>query len=147
MTVAPEEPEVSTRSRRLIVRLALALVAVAFLALMNRSLTAAIVGYSETAQIPPLMVTGYVVFAALAGAAFGLGAMLPRNRISTIYWRRALTLAVLPAILLALNILTFTQPGFLPEWLTELEFLFGLQSATAGAILMGVAGASAVAET
>jgi hypothetical protein len=147
VTVEPAEADVPTQQgRRLLVRFSLALVAVAFLALMNRSLTAAIVGYSETAQISPLMVTGYVVFAALAGAAFGLGAMLP-NRISTIHWRRALTLAVLPGILLALNILTFTQPGFLPEWLTELDFLFGLQGATAGAILVGVAGASAVAET
>ena len=147
MTDTPAEPESPpTKSRRLLVRLALALVAVAFLSLMNRSLTAAVVEYSETAQIPPLMVTAYVAFAALAGAAFGLGAMLP-GRIATIHWRRALTLAVLPAILLALNLLAFTSPGSLPEWLTGLDFLFGLQGATAGAILVGVAAASAVAET
>jgi bacteriorhodopsin len=147
VTVTPAEAEPSPpRSRRLLVRLALALVAVAFLSLMNRSLTAAVVEYSETAQIPPLMVTAYVAFAALAGAAFGLGAMLP-NRISTVHWRRALTLAALPAILLALNLLAFTSPGSLPGWLTNLDFLFGLQGATAGAILVGIAAASAVAET
>ncbi|MGH2712190.1 MAG: hypothetical protein ACRDH9_13445 [Actinomycetota bacterium] len=145
MTGSPAEAEQSRQGRRLLVRLSIALGAVAFLSLMNRALTAAVVEYSRTASIPPLLVTAYVAFGMLAGLAFGMAAMLP-HRIPTIHWRRALTLAVFPAILLALNLLAFTSPGVLPKWVIELDFLFGLQGATAGAILVGVAFASALAE-
>jgi hypothetical protein len=133
-------------SRRLAVRFSLALVSLAFLSLMNRALSAAVEEYSGTGTVPGGMIAAYVGFAVLAGVAFGLAAMLP-GRIPTIHWRRALVLAVLPAAIVAMNILVFTAPLVLPEWLMEVSFLFGLQTATACAVLVGVAVSSALAET
>ena len=132
-------------SRRLAVRFSLALVSLAFLSLMNRALSAAVEEYSRTGIVPGGMIAAYVGFAVLAGVAFGLAAMLPR-RIPTFHWRRALVLAPLPGAIVALNILVFTSPLVLPGWLLEIDFLFGLQTATACAVLVGVAISSALAE-
>ena len=131
--------------RRLAVRFSLALVALAFVSLMNRALGAAVEGYSATYRVPGGPVAAYVAFGVLAGAAFGLAAMLP-GRIPAFHWRRALLLAVLPAVIVALNILLLTSPEVLPQWLRDLDFLFGLQAATVGTVLVGVAAASALAE-
>jgi hypothetical protein len=133
-------------SRRLAVRFSLVLVSLAFLSLMNRALSAAVDEYSRTGVVPGIQVAAYVGFAVLAGVAFGLAAMLP-HRMQTFHWRRALILAPLPAAIVVVNILVFTSPSTLPGWLLEIDFLFGLQTATAGAVLVGVAISSALAET
>ena len=133
-------------SRRLAVRFSLVLVSVAFLSLMNRALSAAVEEYSRTGVVPGIQVAAYVGFAVLAGVAFGLAAMLP-HRMPTFHWRRALILAPIPAAIVVVNILAFTSPSTLPGWLLEIDFLFGLQTATAGAVLVGVAISSALAET
>jgi hypothetical protein len=121
-------------------------VAFALLSLMNRSLGAALEEYSRTFVVPGRLIAIYVSFAVLAGFAFGLAAMLPR-RIPSLHWRRALVLAVLPAVVLILNILAFTSPTALPAWLQEIDFLFGLQTATVCAVLVGMSFSTALAET
>ncbi|MGH2691317.1 MAG: hypothetical protein ACRDHM_02330 [Actinomycetota bacterium] len=137
--------DVPPRSRRLAVRFSLSLVAFAFISLMNRALTAALEEYSSTYTVPGGLIAAYVGFAVLAGVAFGFAAMLPLH-IPTFHWRRALILAVLPAVIVALNILVFTSPSVVPEWLRHIDFLFGLQTATVGAALVGVAISAAFAE-
>lgn len=139
-------PGAPAPSRRLLVRFSLSLVAFAFVSLMNRALGAAVEEYSATFRVPGGLIAAYVVFGMLAGVAFGVAAVLPR-RIPVLHWRRALVLGVLPAVMVALNILVFTSPSSLPGWLRDLDFLFGLQTATVGAVLVGVAISTAVAET
>lgn len=146
MSQTATQADASPPSRRLAVRFSLSLVAFAFISLMNRALGAAVEEYSNSFRVPGGLITAYVAFGVLAGAAFGLAAMLPR-RIPTFHWRRALILAVLPALMVALNIVAFTSPSLLPGWLLDLEFLFGLQTATVGAVLVGVAISAALAET
>ncbi len=133
-------------SRRLAVRFSLTLVAIAFISLMNRSLSAALEEYSATFDLPGWLIAAYVGFGVLSGVAFGLAAMLPR-RITTLHWRRALVLAVVPALIVVLNIMFFARRGQLPGWLLELDFLIGLQAATVGAVLVGVAISAAFAES
>jgi hypothetical protein len=133
-------------SRRLAVRFSLVLVSLAFVSLMNRALSAAVEEYSRTRVVPGWLIAAYVGFAVLTGVAFGLAAMLPR-RIPTFHWRRALVLAAIPAAIVVLNILVFTLRLVLPDWLLEIGFLFGLQTATLSAVLVGVAISSAIAET
>jgi hypothetical protein len=137
--------DVPASSRRLAVRFSLTLVAFAFVSLMNRALGAAVEEYSNTFDVPGWLIAAYVGFGILSGFAFGLAAMLPR-RISNFHWRRALILSVLPAMVVILNILAFTSPTLLPGWLGELDFLLGLQTATVGAVLVGVAVSAALAE-
>ena len=142
----PPEQEASPPSRRLVVRFSIGVVALAFVSLMNRALGAAVEEFSRTGVVPPFLITLYIGFAVLGGLAFGLAVALPR-RIPSYQWRRALILAVLPAVVVAVNVLAFTSPGFLPSWVLELEFLFGLHVATVGAVLVGVAASSAFAES
>jgi hypothetical protein len=132
--------------RRLAVRFSLSVVAFALLSMMNRSLNAALEEYSRTFVVPGRLIAVYVSFAVLAGFAFGLAAMLP-SRIPSLHWRRALVLAVLPALVLTLNILFFTSPTVLPAWVQEIDFLFGLHTATVCAVLMGLSLSTAIAET
>lgn len=141
----PTTPEPAP-SARLGVRFALVLVALALISLMNRALGAAVEEYSRTFAIPTLLVAAYVALAMLGGLAMGLAAMLPR-RLPVFHWRRALVLAVLPALVVALNVVAFTSPGVLPGWFSGIEFLYGLHVATVAAALVGVAAASAFAET
>ena len=132
--------------RRLAVRFSLALVALAFISLMNRALGAAVEEFSRTGVVPAWGITLYVGFAVLGGFAFGLAALLP-GRLPSFHWRRASLLAVMPAAIVAINVAAFTSPGVLPEWLTRLDFLFGLHVATVAAVLVGVAASSALSES
>jgi hypothetical protein len=142
----PDSSDAKPSGRRLAVRLSLGIVALAFVSLMNRALGAAVEEFSRTGLVSTWAITLYVGFAVLGGFAFGLAAMLP-GRIPAFHWGRASLLAILPAAIVAINVAAFTSPGLIPEWLAGLDFLFGLHVATVAAVLVGVAGSSAFAET
>ena len=129
---------------RLAVRFVFTLAAFSLIALMNRSLQAVVREYSETFQLPPVKVAGFIVFGVLGGFTFGLAATLP-GRLHQFHWRRAAVLAVVPSVVLLVNVLSVAAPGVLPGWLLDFTFLFGVEVAAAAAVLLGVASASILA--
>lgn len=139
-------PEREPRNRRLAVRFSLGVVSLAFISLMNQALGGAVEEFSRTGVVAARFIALYVGFAVLGGFAFGLAAMLP-NRIPAFHWRRASLLGVVPAFIVAINVAAFTSPGLIPEWMRNLDFLFGLHVATVAAVLFGFALSSALSET
>ena len=143
LTPAPEDGE--RPPRRLWARFSLSVTAFVLLILSSESFGILARSFSEFGALAPLPLIAFIGFGIGAGYAFGIAVVLPRT-IALRHPRRGLTLALIPVVVTALNVILALAPQSLPGGLGQFtaQYLIGLQ--TISSVLLGIAAASAVAE-
>lgn len=131
--------------RRLWERFSLSVLAFMLLLLAQGAFGILIREYGSTFKLAPGPLTAFLGFAVLAGFAAGMAVILPQ-RVALRHPRRGITLALLPLVVTALNVLSVLVPAFLPEAVGRFAatYLVGIQPVAS--LLVGVAAASAVAD-
>jgi hypothetical protein len=140
----PELPPPPPR-RRLWERFSLTVLAFMLLMLAQSAFGILIREYGSTFRIAPGSVTAFLVFAVLAGFAAGMAVVLPQ-RVVLRHPGRGITLALLPLVVTALNLLATIAPASLPGPVGTFAatYLIGIQPVAS--LLVGVAAASAFAD-
>jgi len=131
--------------RRLWERFSLSVFAFLLLLLAQGSFGILIREYGATFEIPLGPLTAFLVFAVLAGFAAGMAAVLPQEpRLR--HAGRGITLAIIPLLVTALNVVVALAPGALPGGfsLFTSTYLIGIQPVAS--VLLGVAMASMFSE-
>jgi hypothetical protein len=140
--IAPDPPPIW---RRLWERFSLSVLAFLLLLLAQASFGILARGYSERLEVPVGPLLAFLAFAVLAGFAAGMAVVLPQ-RLGLRHPRRGMTLAILPVVITALNIMAALAPGALPAGvgLFTSTYLIGIQPVAS--VFLGVAAASAFAD-
>ncbi|HYH28685.1 MAG TPA: hypothetical protein VEA19_07925 [Actinomycetota bacterium] len=136
--------EPTSGGRRLWERFSLSVLAFLLLLLAQGSFGILARDYSRTFEIPLGPLVAFLGFATLAGFAAGMAVVLPQ-RLGLRHPRRGITLAILPVVVTALNVMAALAPGALPGGigLFTSTYLIGIQPIAS--MMLGVAVASAFA--